>query len=1630
MKKKLIQILMLLVAAVSVGSFVSCKDTNEDLYNELRTQVIDKNASLQDAIDKQQAALEDLLQKYKDLLATVSAINSCDCDEAAMQTEINDLKTKVAALRTELDATKTDVSGINTALTTLENLLNSLSTDLNGVKGDVSGLKADFAGLSSSFTSEIAGIKNLITLLQTALTDKVDQATLTAIINGLTTQISGIQAGLKALEDQNLLTLITQNKALQDGLETRIATLESQLAAIKSCNCDYTDKFNNYDSKFDDILTRLAKAEQAIIDNKNWMDQQLADIRGDVTTAQTTANNALALANTANTNAQLALSEAQRIEGLANAAQQAADKAQGDATAAQQAAQAAQNAADLAYALAAQAFNTANKVNDLAVTVASLTGRVEANEQAITKLQQDTKDLRDLIDANEDKLQAAIDKVNGELSDKIDAIGGRIDNLKDDINDKLDALKDQFQGKIDDLDNKLEDKIYEVLGKISELNSSVLANAADIKTNAQAIATNAQNIKANADAIEKIQDELKTINTNLTLATEKANQAYNEASEAKAKAEANEQSISDLKVAVGTNEANIKNLETTTNELKDAIKDLQDKAAQIGLNTQAIENLTKTVDDLNDDLEDLSEKFDNLKDQLTDLAVELATVKQECKDNFDKAKAYVDTEIANLKAGVIQMIADELKNYYDKDAIDAMLKDFVTKDALNGTATQEDLNQFTKDFYDKIIQLYKDMAAGDQAVGDKLYELAQRVAANEQHLEDIDKVLQTMDEKFKDYVNRETLIAWYWQLMNRIHAVDGRIDGLKDELKNELVNYINVDLINDIKDQLPDLIKDVIGDASNFVTKDDLEDLVNDLIEDKVDAKDFADALEDLAALKARVKALEEGTVKIGDYNVDKTALWKAINDNFKTLDDKVGDVQDAVDVINGKLPTMENDIKTLKNDMKDAKDRLDAVEPKVDALRNDVTALQNYLGSMVTGITIQGTYNPMFGTFSIPANIQSNVLVAYYGEPVVDVEFPTIKTATYIRSEEALTPADWSMITASGFGSDDVFEADAGLPLMNGLNSDMDGKAPAGKVYLTINPTTVDVKGLNLTIVNSQDQESLFKLEPLRKSNATLQFGYSRADNGFYEADAYVMNTSLKDVERPFNEAAIKDLAKDAKEQLQDIINGKLAAGNTGLDVLAADIYDVIRTLRLQQSGLKCEYTSPDGTSTQSIYSQYNLAATALKPLGLNWGKDFNYVTVPGYERVESLLNKLASELKKKFKIALNTGTGMIKDIVDGIDITKIELKDLKDETVARFEITIGDDVTIDGLTYHMQIPEGAIVPVKFAKGLTVNGTAVNIPSGLMIDEADPDANAATLVICGNVTSTSVPMKLVIPVVNDAIKKYVWYDLEDQVPASMSTSGVLTVDAQSIVTFVATGTGYTITPATTAAITLSSIIDLSSGTTPTLHLSFTYDLRTEMAEVWGNSQDAVNNVREMLEKLIKDINNTLDRINNYENKFNNIVDSYLGTDGKLHQYLDKINTVIVNFINGINYQLGPFMVTEDAKGFKVISPAKDKPTVMEKNDLKIYPTSKTLEIVVPFSRKHVAVTNVYKGSASAQGGDADCVAKLKAANKGDMNTVIDGTQRMIEVSGMESGYIYEIAYSALDFRGNISTRRGYIQIK
>ena len=136
-------------------------------------------------------------------------------------------------------------------------------------------------------------------------------------------------------------------------------------------------------------------------------------------------------------------------------------------------------------------------------------------------------------------------------------------------------------------------------------------------------------------------------------------------------------------------------------------------------------------------------------------------------------------------------------------------------------------------------------------------------------------------------------------------------------------------------------------------------------------------------------------------------------------------------------------------------------------------------------------------------------------------------------------------------------------------------------------------------------------------------------------------------------------------------------------------------------------------------------------------------------------------------------------------------------------------------------------------------------------------------------------------------------------------------------------------------------------------------------------------------------------------------------------------------FFGSYSEIFSPFMLASDANSNnRYMSEEAELPTITEKNGLSFFATTKTLELIAPIARKHIAVTNVFKGNVSAQGGDTDCINCLKAANSAEtFNRVIDGTERIINAEHLTPGYTYEIAYSILDYKGNISTRKYYVKI-
>ena len=215
-------------------------------------------------------------------------------------------------------------------------------------------------------------------------------------------------------------------------------------------------------------------------------------------------------------------------------------------------------------------------------------------------------------------------------------------------------------------------------------------------------------------------------------------------------------------------------------------------------------------------------------------------------------------------------------------------------------------------------------------------------------------------------------------------------------------------------------------------------------------------------------------------------------------------------------------------------------------------------------------------------------------------------------------------------------------------------------------------------------------------------------------------------------------------------------------------------------------------------------------------------------------------------------------------------------------------------------------------------------------------------------------------------------------------------------------------------------------------NLKFKYDMRKSAKDLWGVAQGALNDINTGLLKDIRDIigevNKTLDQINGYEEKIDTAIDSY---KDKAREYLDKINKKIVGFVNSTNQRLQPTLIASDGTGTKMLSEAKNYPTVFTGSNLSLVPTTWTLELVVPIAKKHVAVTDVIYGNKSAKEGDSSCKSELSRVNDSPtMNVVLPGEQRRAYVTNLKSGYTYEIAYSALDFHGKMSTRKYYITIK
>lgn len=366
------------------------------------------------------------------------------------------------------------------------------------------------------------------------------------------------------------------------------------------------------------------------------------------------------------------------------------------------------------------------------------------------------------------------------------------------------------------------------------------------------------------------------------------------------------------------------------------------------------------------------------------------------------------------------------------------------------------------------------------------------------------------------------------------------------------------------------------------------------------------------------------------DYKAFRDAVATALQNadgTWKDLDDVL---QEQLDMVRGSYDGTLEDIEKAYKDADEAlEEKIEKVNARVDSLalvtdelNNKLGMVQNSLNKYVSSVLIQGTDNPVFGSFAFPANISSNVLAAYYGD-VKDLKFPTDELYNYVDAQNALSAKDLEMMGVA-----------AGNQYYNGRvvsGMQADGTVAAGNagtLYVTVNPNTVDATGATAILVNSQDSKSGVMLSPLAETDKVLNFGYTRATgNGFYEAKATVTPSVVDEVSPRISYDDLKGL----KNEIKDAVNAIRNKGNVDITGLVYSVYSISSNI-LDAQAVKFPWSDTDiygNTIERATYSQYSLAATAVHPLSFAFAKDVHYDEFPGINKVEDIIGDMFNKIE-----------------------------------------------------------------------------------------------------------------------------------------------------------------------------------------------------------------------------------------------------------------------------------------------------------------------------------------------------------------------------------------------------------------
>ena len=1018
-----------------------------------------------------------------------------------------------------------------------------------------------------------------------------------------------------------------------------------------------------------------------------------------------------------------------------------------------------------------------------------------------------------------------------------------------------------------------------------------------------------------------------------------------------------EDEYNDLLVSINKEDSNVKDLITTNyNNLKYMVDTLSTAR-------QACENNCKTkFTELDSKITELIAKdgqlqaaidskadaatvnalqtgVDEIKSDISAIQGEIATIQttdsvlQEQIDTINVTLTDIQAalkKLAGTQGATIDDILDQVSD--NKSTLDDLITNVVTPLNTTVTGLQTSLNDLNNKFGNYYTKTEANGLLDGKADAKNVYSKV-----------DIDGMITTINNHFVTLESQvNTVAANANEALQRakndsiwIKALEGVVADNKTELEGKITNLAS--LVNGNTTTIANVKKDLV----DYIAENNL-------------------CIDSLASV---TKALD---VAIKTAEANYKAADVLLNDQIVALDGRITSVEAKITVVETAYAaadkTLQDNIDALATKVTANTASINTLSSKIDDLTGRMNDVEEALKSLITGVLVQATDNPVFGSVLLPIGISSNVLMAYYGTNDNPIIFPTTATGNNVKASETLTSGDWSMIS-SGLTQ---FKKTGNSTLI----SDADDNA--GTLYVTINPNTVNFAGQQLNLVNSKDAESGVKLSTLKKENDTeLKFGYTRAttDNGFYSTKAKVTADQIDNVKI--------NITSGLQSAFKSVLQNRDAAS---VETLASKLYSQFSGIASAQA-LKASWnTKSNGkTITHSTYSYYNIAATAIKPLSFSFLQDLDVQTLPGVDKAKNLINRVATGIHSRIPVHLMSN--ITKDI-QNLTIKEIEIKDLTPDQLALFEVSIDTTIVISGKDYTIDFHESVPVNVNVTATTDINTTVTTSVAGSRYSVYDAVGNVVGYVDIPDVDATG--------------------SIADKFNTTGTASGTANIDLSKTVHF-----------------------DGQS-----VRIWLTRDLSGAAEELWGSVQGQLGDVNTMLSQVKTIVADANDLISAANEKLAD-VDGYIDTIvNKLYSYIDKINDKLCNLINSVNSRIQPVMfVSNTSTGLKKASTAKGAPTIIGSAAANLIPTTFTAEVVAPAYKKHVAVTNVFAGnSKSAQGGDSNCLAALKYVNAQDnVNTVVDGLTRSIYVT-FKPGFVYEIAYSALDYSGKISIHKYYVK--